>query len=417
MKQVYYQLKLTQLAPMRISGGNIYESGTTDLDILTDGRGLPYIPGSALAGVLRSMLTEQDAKDAFGYIDQEKKEIRASRVTVSDAVLKDGTGVRKSIRDGVRLNDDGTVVDTGKYDYEVVESTKAYTAILETSDEMANGILEKLLSTVVKHGLSVGGRTSRGFGELSVSVFEKSFVLPKDTNAWVKWDPFAETAFAETDAFKPVDDALSGTQTVYVEADLEVIGTLMIRVPREGDKVNYEGLRNAENKAVIPGTTWAGVLRHHMRKLAREVGWTDAPEKINALFGIDNEEDAQYSKSKLFVSETTLEGSRAYDYTRNALDRFTMAPRNSALYAERILHGGTGTIKLRIPAEGDPQVLSLLMAAIQDLHNGLVPLGGEGNVGRGRIRFSRMTVNEEDCMEALNRCDLIKRAEEVCARG
>lgn len=416
MKRVYYQLQLTQLAPMRISGGNIYEQGTTDMDILLDGRGLPYIPGSALAGVLRSLMSKKDAETAFGYVQQNEGKIQASRVIVSDAVLKERKGVRKTIRDGVRLLDDGTAADKAKYDYEVVETRAPYTAILETEDDETVKIMRRLLSGITRQGISVGGRTSRGFGELVVSVREKSFDLPAQIQDWVDWDPYGDGAFSEKDAFVPEEETDAKDNKVCIEAELEVVGSLMIRVPLEGDEANAVGLRNMAGKAVIPGTTWAGALRHHMRQLARTIGSTELGEQINLLFGIENEKEQKYVKSKLTVSETVLEGSRETTYTRNALDRFTMAPRNSALFTEKIIHGGHGAFRLRA-SDMDQTVFSLLMASLQDLHDGLATVGGEGSVGRGCIRFTRMTVNGKDLTGPLNRFELVSGAEEVCAHG
>ena len=47
--KLYYLCRFTQLSPLRLSGG---KNDRTDNDLMLDSRGLPMIPGSALAGVL-----------------------------------------------------------------------------------------------------------------------------------------------------------------------------------------------------------------------------------------------------------------------------------------------------------------------------------------------------------------------------
>ena len=131
---IYYQCKFRQAAPLRIGAG---ESEDSDSDVMTDMRGVPFIPGSGIAGVLRTYLSGDEADWLFGPVwsGTEEKAIRESRVLVSDAVLprnlKDGA-FRIVTRDGVGINDRGTVEQGAKYDFEVVECTEPYTAVVES---------------------------------------------------------------------------------------------------------------------------------------------------------------------------------------------------------------------------------------------------------------------------------------------
>ena len=61
--KLYYCCRFTQLSPLRLSGG---KNDRTDNDLMLDSRGLPMIPGSALAGVLRGRLTREEANLLFG---------------------------------------------------------------------------------------------------------------------------------------------------------------------------------------------------------------------------------------------------------------------------------------------------------------------------------------------------------------
>ena len=107
MKKVYYQLKMYQKSPLRISSG---DNETTDSDLLLDGRGCPFIPGSSIAGVLREYYSKRasaaDVNELFGYVSGET--LANSHVTVSDGTLgrlAAARGHRITVRDGMPLDE------------------------------------------------------------------------------------------------------------------------------------------------------------------------------------------------------------------------------------------------------------------------------------------------------------------------
>lgn len=81
--KLYYLCRFTQLSPLRLSGG---KNDRTDNDLMLDSRGLPMIPGSALAGVLRSRLPREDADLLFGK-NTVGNDMTESAVLVGDAAL------------------------------------------------------------------------------------------------------------------------------------------------------------------------------------------------------------------------------------------------------------------------------------------------------------------------------------------
>lgn len=81
--KLYYRCRFTQLSPLRLSGG---KNDRTDNDLMLDSRGLPMIPGSALAGVLRGRLTREEANLLFGR-DTVGDAMTESAVLVGDAAL------------------------------------------------------------------------------------------------------------------------------------------------------------------------------------------------------------------------------------------------------------------------------------------------------------------------------------------
>ena len=66
-KTVYYQLRFRLASPLAIGSG---EGESTDKDIIVDKYGQPFIPGTSIAGVLRSCFkdAEKDRTFLFGNV-------------------------------------------------------------------------------------------------------------------------------------------------------------------------------------------------------------------------------------------------------------------------------------------------------------------------------------------------------------
>lgn len=179
-------------------------SGKADLEhdvvIVRDAHGLPTIPGSALAGVLRSAYTAvygaERAADLFGTLrrDVGEDEVSAggrSRLTVSWGAVHDQKGMavdgpvrlrsndladpvldlllrsQPVKRDHVRLNERGLVDGEGKYDRGAAPAGTRFTVQLEFEGPEPKATLMELL-LLLKANIELGGATRRGYGELKL---------------------------------------------------------------------------------------------------------------------------------------------------------------------------------------------------------------------------------------------------------
>jgi hypothetical protein len=109
-----------------------------------------------------------------------------------------------------------------------------------------------------------------------------------------------------------------------------------------------------------------------------------------------------------------INGGQNYTVTRNAVERFTNAPRNTGLYTTEICQGGTGELVIRYPAGAlTPLQSQLLAAAMIDLDLGLLTVGGESSVGRGRVGISKLLWDGTDITRRLKetRTDFLEEAE------
>lgn len=407
MQKIYYKCEFRQLAPLRIGTGS---GEKTDNDIRKDSRGFPMIPGTSLAGVLRALLPPEDADVVFGYIKTgNNAETVSSAVLVGDAVLPADakqTDYRISERDGVGLTDHGTAKKHAKYDFEVVECDLPYTAILELADEADEEKvvphLECALRLAQADGLHFGARSTRGYGLVSVSVAKRSFSFPRQLDEWLDFDPLTG-AYPDQLPNGPLPKR---KRPIRVELTVKMRGCFSVRVyttaivpENELTAPDQIALENRNGDAVLPGTSWAGSFRHHMRLLAQSSGLDDAVlEQIDALFGVCGKTK---KRSEISFSEAEINTKKRLTMTRNAVDRFTNAPRSRALFTTRVAHGGEGEATIELPTETDPKLLRLLAAAINDLDLGLMTLGGEAGVGRGLCEVTALKVNGTDQTQSM----------------
>ncbi|MEQ1566461.1 MAG: RAMP superfamily CRISPR-associated protein [Myxococcota bacterium] len=170
--------------------GAVGGDDTPDTTWVTDGNGLPSIPGSSLAGVLRHALAEgrdpdDDAtcRQVFGF--QEGSDGRSSKVEVSWAQVHDATDrpvpfcgapvddpvlalLREGVvRDHVAIGQRGVADGRLKFDESLVPAGARFTfemVVHEGSERNATVLVDLLRTGAVR----LGGRTRRGFGAFRV---------------------------------------------------------------------------------------------------------------------------------------------------------------------------------------------------------------------------------------------------------
>ena len=93
----YDRIEFELISPLAVGSG---ENKATDKDIVRDSSRQPYIPGSTLAGIYRSLFNDDTANKYFGRVPTEKEMKQASeegrnvftdsRIIVYDAHIKTG---------------------------------------------------------------------------------------------------------------------------------------------------------------------------------------------------------------------------------------------------------------------------------------------------------------------------------------
>ena len=342
LKKKYYKITFKPDSPLAIGSG---ENDYTDKDLVRDANGRPYIPASAIAGVVRESLSAWDNEKTEKYMDKvniainkERSEQMESKVIFYDANITDGTPY-VSVRDSVALDEFKTAKKGAKFDMEVLEPGVTFTTFLEQDFETAldEDYCKEITNVFLNNGLVFGGKGTRGYGKIKdVCVKEKLFSFPEETRQWLKFDPFmaSETEWNVCDVV-----AHSGK---HHEIRIELVQKGGISIRRYTTKPAKEGkpepdmeqLTLNDGTPVIPGTTWAGAIRHRME----EFGITEGE---NSIFGyVKSESSKSKASSKIVFGESELKGCTEKILSRNAIDRFSGGTVDGALFTEKTYYNG-----------------------------------------------------------------------------
>ncbi|MXV75042.1 CRISPR-associated RAMP protein [Candidatus Poribacteria bacterium] len=232
------------LTAIRIGAGRSTSPISSDLPVVRDAEGSPYIPGSSFKGVLRSYVESilrsiashrrivcNPTDNAEQCITRE--EMKLLREKRNDQLILEKTcwvcqifgslwyasklqirdlHVQPNIwfdqyqqRDGVAIDRDTETASDGKlYDYEVVPAGVVFDfhAIVDNAEDWQLGMLYLGLSAFEKGELTIGGGSSRGLGGIklllnSASYIDKHHIIPyltdddyEDKDA--DWEPWVK---------------------------------------------------------------------------------------------------------------------------------------------------------------------------------------------------------------------------------
>ena len=398
LEKKYLKICFTLTSPLGVGAG---KADITDRDIIRNSAGIPYIPATSIAGVLRERLEERaDIDDVFGYVtiagegDPEAAKARESRIVFYDA-NPNTDDLPVTVRDSVALDEYKTAKKGSKFDMEVLEPGVSFVTYVEQSIYDRNEPdYTEWIAAAFHSGVKFGGKATRGYGEIRVdSVRKVAFALdsPQETERWLQFDLFSETVWEGADEEAGHLPEI-GSHAVSVDIGLKQVGGISIRkyttAPGDGEKalpdMEQMTAHGVDGIApVIPGTTWAGAFRHHLMGLGID------EKELSDLFGYVRGTKKQ--RSKISFGESRITGAKEKVLSRNAIDRFDGGTKDGALYTEKTYYGGE--THLIITWEKDSvseSVRKAFAASIADLHYGFLAIGGETSIGRGLFEVTEV---------------------------
>lgn len=432
---LYYYAEVTVEAssPLVLASG---KSGNFfDVELVRDANGLPAVPGTTIAGILRHAVqkTQGEAvtKQLFGFIDKNNGGSSSALETSwayvhdsnnryhksfcsKDSIEKDPVLSELYItdnpdfkRDHVRLSEKGTACDAGKFDRYFVPSGTRFTFSLGlwTSGEsdMWDGILNALFSPTFR----IGAAGRDGYGKIKVveiKVPSKGyFDLSKeeDVRSFRVCDKSYDLSKIKVDADKielnlafPLGFRIGGGSKSFLPKNNHPADMLPYSeriISWNGDKGSFgKGM-----KIVLPASSVKGSLRHraafHLARINKD--WNRAvdgeDDGLSELFGCASNErnpDAKGMAGKLWFTDLYLDQARTYQLSRNSIDRFTGGTLNGALFQEEnVCTEQLFKLDMYLDKDVDKEspAYKAFSWAVDDLRSGRLALGGGSGHGLG----------------------------------
>ncbi len=440
------RITLEAKTPLAIGSGE--KDLLTDALVAKDVNGLPFLPGTSLAGVIRSACgIKKNDHTPFGYQDNDGG--KGSRVIFSDGVIigKDGKPVdglhvidKKDefyshfkalpVRQHVRINSKGSTDRGGKFDEQVTYKGTRFCFEMELlstgSDEDAkfyNYLLDALRSDTFR----VGSGTRNGFGLMKVvslqrrdydlnnsadlenyasrsaslySPLEGAKEIASNLVSDKKWQRY-------TLKLKPSDFFLFGSGMGDDDADMTPVNEAYIEWTDSKPQFKERGI-------LIPATSVKGALAHrtayNWNKQTKHFVDVDGEKPVTgdnnpavvAIFGKSGQgADEEIKRGNIMLSDVIIPAGKKDDdekiLNHVAIDRFTGGSMDGALFTEKVINGRDCVITLTIDvlkdSIKDDNIRNAFEESLHDIADGLLPLGGSVNRGNGAFTG---TLTKED---------------------
>ena len=398
LKKQYLKIEFTLLSPLSIGNG---KNEKTDQDIVLNSRGIPYIPGSAVAGVFRDackkVMGDEWTQRYFGSIRDncnDNKTITESQFRVYDAYIQ-SEEYFVSRRDGVALDDYKYGIPGAKFDREILESGIIFRTFIErdmdTNESEEDDAFNKLAEVLHNIPIFFGSKISRGYGRVgNFKIFKKEFSFNTNQGSgWLDFDMYTYDWLKKSSEISKSDKDFLENKKITLELALQ--GGISVRQYTTEIKEGVEQVPdmkqliirqknesgNIEEVPVIPGTTWAGAIGHRMKLFY---------PNVSKYFGKGGEDGK--IRSKIFFSESQLKDAVSKVISRNAID--------GALFTEQIYYGGTTVLEIYFDLykEIDLDFVKSLAVALSDLHEGILAIGGGTSIGRGIFKVIKVNDSE-----------------------
>ncbi|MDO4489840.1 MAG: RAMP superfamily CRISPR-associated protein [Lachnospiraceae bacterium] len=419
-KKCYYRISFLLESSLMLGSGENIE---TDQDILKDKKGQPYIPASGVAGVARSLFSDEArVKQYFGSISPDGNN-RNSRLVFYDAHLveEDRDKAVISIRDSVKLDQYKTAVKGAKFDAEVLEPGVHFVTWIELNlddtEKLDSALPDEIAEAWLQGELRFGAKTMRGYGATraeEVLVREFDLTDKKSTEEWLDFDMYRDSDW-RTEAVRSLEKKGEANNRLLLSlrqrSGLSVQSYTTDLPEQEKDGVtplspDSGQLTLADGTPVIPGTSWAGVFRHRMYALVPSL----ERQLLFGEVGVNNNTGAV--PSQIRFSETKLAHAKFKRMSHNAINRFSGAVEDTALFTEQYCYNGETTLCISWTKKLGPEAKAALAAAVADLHYGYLTVGGLTGIGRGFFEVTAVNGNPvtseklyQQILQQLNRAE------------
>ncbi|NPA60377.1 MAG: CRISPR-associated protein [Epsilonproteobacteria bacterium] len=410
------QIVLEATTPLKTASGK--SDFFVDAPVLKDWNGLPMILGTSIAGVLRKSFEEEKANEIFGKDN-------GSRLLVSNAHLLDenqklyhSLGLPNSefldkynnlpIREHTAITHKGIAKKHSKFDEEVVFAGSRFKFELEFlgDKEEDEEIWQKILALLNSPLFRLGGGSTKGFGEMRVvSCLESSYIIgkdyqdkPSDLNISVGEEKKLSNNSSKQVCIYKINikpDSFFSFGAGFGDDEVDDIFVTEEIVKWKDNKGEF-----SQKQILLPASSLKGALSHRVAFYYNKLKGnfietiTEAVEEyigennpaVATIFGASKSHKHEGKGKALFsdvFQEFKEDEVKIFDHVK--IDRFTGGAIESALYNEKVVdQRDSWNIEIILAKEiDDDDIRKAFEKTLDDLCEGLLPLGGKVNRGHG----------------------------------
>lgn len=428
--------RLTALQPITVGGDRHDPEVGNRMLVAKNQDGVPLIPGTSLAGVLRRRLVEvvgaTSATVLFGP-DVDADELRASPLVVDDALMRQLCDAEANESSTSSSNAPllpllaRTAIDRDRgsaaagllfeTEYVPVDSVFGFRVHLIDPTDTTTSLLTVLLQSIEDEPISVGGATRSGRGELAISGLT---VRDLDLTDGSTLRQFLLAGVDERDLLGRkvdlVDDSNAGGR-VSAEPRVRVTCTFRLVQPLLGGRVDRgvsdeQGHANVTEHRELTASSIRGALRSRAERIQRTMHpsvttWDAAIDQTRT--GTDPEEADLVSKlfgssagaGHIHFRKVVHEGADPQEFTSIAVDRWTGGTVESHLFVNKVAVGGDLQFAVDVAAT-DHRLTGLLFLALLDLSDGDLPLGSSTRRGMGEMELKEIRIESRGSVKGLS---------------
>jgi len=400
-KRYIAHITIEAQTPLKVGSGS--SDFLQDSPIQKDWNGLPMILGTSIAGVLRKDY-KGDVEDIFG-------ETNGSKVIFSNALLLDSTNkvhetllLEKNdflknfntlpIREHTAITSKGIAKDHSKFDEEVLYKGSRFKFSIEMiGDENDSQTWKDILNLLSKSSFRLGGGSTKGFGKLKILEIKEAMFALND-ESYINLTSSLNEDFGAI--FKPtVTDDNYTTYRLELKADeFFMFGSGFgdddaDATPVYEKVVDYEKGGLSDEKVLIPASSIKGAIAHrttyHYNLLEKLfIGNEKARESISEIFGEAKSDKDEGSKGRVLFADLYQDKKQTKVFDHVKIDRFTGGAMDGALFQEKTISDSTPFVmEILVEKEIDERCVQAYEKTLDDICNGMLPLGGSVNRGHG----------------------------------
>lgn len=439
------RITIEAATPLSICCGD--KSIKTDTIINRDVNGLPFIPGTTIAGLVRHAIKDKEKRNSLMGC-QEKDNSEGSRLFFTEAKILDAHSIPIDglidqskldktnkdfiknfkvlpIRQHTKISPKGITVDKGKFDEEIIYKGTRFCFEMELiSEENEEEELLQIIDSIYATDFRIGGGSRSGFGKIKVvSAKFKTLNLSdnKDMNLYLN----KSSSLSEENTFYQSFNYESKENTNYIsyhlilkpkdfiffnsgfgnsKADNTIVKERLISWSNKTKASFIE-----QNKTIlIPASAIKGAISHrttfHYNKLkgiyADEIAPKELQKKVGKyntavkeLFGSEGGNGENKKRGNVLIADVLRErniNDKEKVITHVKIDRFTGGAIDGALFNEETLYAENEKIEIEIlvneevfKSNDGNNIEKAFEQTLKDICTGRLPLGGGVNKGNG----------------------------------